>query len=95
MRKFLVIIMLSLILSGGAYANPESIKKDGFVIPTNKWKDKIKINENFEVNNPKDKKNILKDRPIDKNKPFWKSADLASFNLFIVLMLYLASEAVL
>ena len=43
MRKFLVIIMLSLILSGGAYANPESIKKDGFVIPTNKWKDKIII----------------------------------------------------
>ena len=30
MRKFLVIIMLSLILSGSAYANPESIKKDGF-----------------------------------------------------------------
>ena len=55
MRKFLVIIMLSLILSGGAYANPESIKKDGFVIPTNKWKDKIKINENFQVNNPEDK----------------------------------------
>ena len=24
------------------------IKKDGFIIPTNKWKDKIKIEENFE-----------------------------------------------
>ena len=47
--------MLSLILSGGAYANPESIKKDGFVIPTNKWKDKIKIDENFQVNSPKNK----------------------------------------
>ena len=47
MRKFLVIIMLSLILSGGVYANPESIKKDGFVIQTNKWNDKIKINENL------------------------------------------------
>ena len=55
MRKFLVIIMLSLILSGSAYANPESIKKDGFVIPTNKWKDKIKIDENFVVTNPKEK----------------------------------------
>ncbi len=35
MRKFLVIIMLSLILSGSAYANSkEVIKTDGFVIPT-------------------------------------------------------------
>ena len=43
MRKFLVIIMLSLILCGSAYANSkEVIKTDGFVIPTNKWKDKIK-----------------------------------------------------
>ena len=46
MKKFLVIIMLSLILSSSAYANPEVIKTDGFVMPTNKWKDKIKINEN-------------------------------------------------
>ena len=44
MRNLLVIIMLSLILSNNAYANPEVIKTDGFVIPTNKWKDKIKIN---------------------------------------------------
>ena len=56
MKKILVIIMLSLILSSSAYANPkESIKKDGFVISTNKWKDKIKIDENFKVKNPKDK----------------------------------------
>ncbi len=56
MKKILVIIMLSLILNSSTYANPkESIKKDGFVISTNKWKDKIKIDENFEVKNPKDK----------------------------------------
>ena len=55
MKRFLVTIILSLILSTSVYANPESIKKDGFVIPTNKWKDKIKINENFQVNNPEDK----------------------------------------
>ena len=45
MKKFLVIIMLSLILSNSAYANQEVIKTDGFVIPTNKWKDKIKIDD--------------------------------------------------
>ena len=56
MKKILVIIILSLILNSSTYANPkESIKKDGFVISTNKWKDKIKIDENFEVKNPKDK----------------------------------------
>ena len=67
MRKFLGIIMLSLILSGGAYANPESIKKDGFVIPTNKWKDKIKIDENFQVNSPKDKIIIILNHGSDVN----------------------------
>ena len=47
MKKFLIIITLSLILGGNAYANSkEVIKTDGFLIPTNKWKDKIKINEN-------------------------------------------------
>ena len=55
MKKFLALIILSLILVGGVANSNESIKKDGFVIPTNKWKDKIKINENFQVNNPEDK----------------------------------------
>ena len=78
MRKFLVIIMLSLILSGGAYANSESIKKDGFVIPTNKWKDKIKIDENFVVTNPKDKIIIIYNHGSDGNDVklkdcFWRS----------------------
>ena len=78
MRKFLVIIMLSLILSGGAYANPESIKKDGFVIPTNKWKDKIKIDENFVVTNPKEKIIIIYNHGSDGNDVklkdcFWRS----------------------
>ena len=55
MKKFLALILLSLILCNNVYANSkEMIKKDGFVVPTNKWKDKIKIDENFEVNNPKD-----------------------------------------
>ena len=54
MKNFLALILCILILSNNVYAN-EKIKKDGFVIPTNKWKDKIKIDENFEVNNPKDK----------------------------------------
>ena len=56
MKKIFEIIVLCLILTSNVYANPkESIKKDGFVIPTNKWKDKIRIDENFEVKNPKDK----------------------------------------
>ena len=54
MKNFLALILCILIFSNNVYAN-EKIKKDGFVIPTNKWKDKIKIDENFEVNNPKDK----------------------------------------
>ena len=78
MRNILVIIMLSLILSGGAYANPESIKKDGFVIPTNKWKDKIKIDENFVVTNPKEKIIIIYNHGSDGNDVklkdcFWRS----------------------
>ena len=55
MKKFLALIILSLILGSSVASSNESIKKDGFVIPTNKWKDKIKIDENFKVNNPKDK----------------------------------------
>ena len=79
MRKFLVIIMLSLILIGSAYANSkEVIKTDGFLIPTNKWKDKIKINENFQVNNPKDKIIIIYNHGSDGNDVklkhcFWRS----------------------
>ena len=51
MKKFLALIILGLILGNSVASSNESIKKDGFVIPTNKWKDKIKINENFQVNN--------------------------------------------
>ena len=55
MRKIFLLI-LTLIFTTNVYANSkESIKKDGFIIPTNKWKDKIEINENFKVTNPKDK----------------------------------------
>ena len=55
MKKILLIIVI-LIFTTNVYANSkETIKKDGFVIPTNKWRDKIKIDENFEVSNPKDK----------------------------------------
>ena len=68
MKKFLIIITLSLILGGNAYANSkEVIKTDGFLIPTNKWKDKIKINENFQVNNPKDKIIIIYNHGSDGN----------------------------
>ena len=79
MKKFLVIIMLSLILSSSVYANSkESIKKDGFVIPTIKWKDKIKIDESFEVSNPKDKIIIIYNHGSDGadvklNDCFWRS----------------------
>ena len=55
MKKFLALIILSLILGSSVANSNESIKKDGFVIPTNKWKDKIKIEEKFEVKSPKDK----------------------------------------
>ena len=56
MKKFLALILVSLTLSNNVYANSkESIKKDGFLIPTTKWKDKIKIDENFEVKNPEGK----------------------------------------
>ena len=48
MKKFLIIITLSLILGGNAYANSkEVIKTDGFLIPTNKWKDKLKLTKIF------------------------------------------------
>ena len=79
MKKFLVIITLSLILGSSAYANSkEVIKTDGFLIPTNKWKDKIKINENFQVNNPKDKIIIIYNHGSDGNDVklkhcFWRS----------------------
>ena len=63
-----IIITLSLILGGNAYANSkEVIKTDGFLIPTNKWKDKIKINENFQVNNPEDKIIIIYNHGSDGN----------------------------
>ena len=55
MKKFLALIILSLILGSSVAISNESIKKDGFLVPTSKWKDKIKIDENFKVNNPEDK----------------------------------------
>ena len=55
MKKYLGIVLVSLLLCTNLYASKESIKKDGFIIPTNKWKDKIKIEEKFEVKSPKDK----------------------------------------
>ena len=79
MKKFLALILLSLTLSNNVYANSkESIKKDGFLIPTNKWKDKIKIDENFEVNNPKDKIIIIYNHGSNGNDVklkdcFWRS----------------------
>ena len=78
MRKF-VFIFFILIFSTNVYANSkEVIKKDGFVVPTNKWKDKIKIDENFEVNNPKDKIIIIYNHGSDGNDVklkhcFWRS----------------------
>ena len=55
MKKYLGIVLVSLLLCTNLYASKESIKKDGFIIPTDKWKDKIKIEEKFEVKSPKDK----------------------------------------
>ncbi len=78
MKKILLIIV-TLILTTNVYANSkETIKKDGFVIPTNKWKDKIKIDENFEVNNPKDKIIVIYNHGSDVNDVkskncFWRS----------------------
>ena len=67
MKKILLIIV-TLIFTTNVYANSkETIKKDGFVIPTNKWKDKIKIDENFEVNDPKDKIIIIYNHGSDGN----------------------------
>ena len=51
MKKLLGIVVLGLLLSSNAHA--DKIKKNGFLIPTNKWEDKIKIDETFKVNNPK------------------------------------------
>ena len=78
MKKILLIIV-TLIFTTNVYANSkETIKKDGFVIPTNKWKDKIKIDENFEVSNPKDKIIVIYNHGSDVNdvkskKCFWRS----------------------
>ena len=55
MKKYLGLVLISLLLCTNVYASKESIKKDGFIIPTNKWKDKIEIEEKFEVKNPKNK----------------------------------------
>ena len=78
MKKFLVIIILGLILGSSVASSNESIKKNGFLIPTNKWKDKIKINENFEVKNPEDKIIIIYNhgengRDVKIKDCFWKS----------------------
>ena len=67
MKKFLVIIILGLILGSSVASSNESIKKNGFLIPTNKWKDRIKIDEKFEVNNPKDKIIIIYNHGSDVN----------------------------
>ena len=67
MKKFLVFVILSLILGSSVASSNESIKKDGFLIPTNKWKDRIKIDEKFEVNNPKDKIIIIYNHGSDVN----------------------------
>ena len=78
MKKYLGIVLVSLLLCTNLYASKESIKKDGFVIPTNKWKDKIKIDENFEINNPEDKIIIIYNHGSDGNDVklkhcFWRS----------------------
>ena len=68
MKKFLGLVLINLLLCSNVYANSnDRIKTDGFVIPTNKWKDKIKIDENFEVNNPKDKIIIIYNHGSDGN----------------------------
>ena len=67
MKKFLALIILSLILGSSVANSVESIKKDGFLIPTNKWKDKIKIDEKFEVKKPKDKIIIIYNHGSDGN----------------------------
>ena len=79
MKRFLTIILFFLVLCNNVYANSkERIQTNGFVIPTNKWKDKIKINENFEVNNAKDKIIIIYNHGSDGNDVklkhcFWRS----------------------
>ena len=79
MKKFLILIIFSLLLSNSVHANSnEKIKKDGFVTPTINWKDKIKIDESFEVSNPKDKIIIIYNHGSDgadvKLKDcFWRS----------------------
>ena len=66
--KKIFLIIITLILTTNVYANSnESIKKNGFLIPTNKWKDKIKIDENFKVNNPEDKIIIIYNHGSDGN----------------------------
>ena len=79
MKRFLTIILFFLVLCNNVYANSkERIQTNGFVIPTDKWKDKIKINENFEVNNAKDKIIIIYNHGSDGNDVklkhcFWRS----------------------
>ena len=73
MKKFLALIILSLILGSSVASSNESIKKYGFLIQTNKWKDRIKIDEKFEVNNPKDNIIIIYNHGSDVN--YVKSKD--------------------
>ena len=60
MKKLLGILVLGLLLSSNAHA--DKIKKNGFLIPTNKWEDKIKIDETF-----KEKRKLKKEK-IEQRK---------------------------
>ena len=53
MKKLFSILTVTIILCSSVYA--DKILKSGYLIPTKKWADKIDINENFKISDPKNK----------------------------------------
>tara|TARA_B100000405_G_scaffold270923_1_gene210169 strand:- start:462 stop:608 length:147 start_codon:yes stop_codon:yes gene_type:complete len=47
MKKYLGLVLISLLLCTNVYASKESIKKDGFIIPSNNGKIKLKLKKNL------------------------------------------------
>jgi len=53
MKKFFIFIVVTIFLSCNAYA--DKLLNSGYLIPTKKWDDDIKIDETFKISSPKDK----------------------------------------
>ena len=53
MKKFFISIVVLIFLSCNTYA--DKLLNSGYLVPTKKWEDEIKIDETFQISGPKDK----------------------------------------